>query len=103
MDLGEPYFTQHDQVAPPAHSRSASVLSPVRGRPEDDISSIMMRGATDLRNAKFEVEESVRLRCVSHAYMSLNPSVATRNRVSPSPGRLCREREGGSFSTTEGR
>ncbi|KAM5540465.1 hypothetical protein V8D89_005923 [Ganoderma adspersum] len=60
VDLGEPYFTQHDQVAPRTHSRSASVLSPVCGRPEDDISSIMMRGATDLRNAKFEVEESRR-------------------------------------------
>ncbi|PIL37108.1 hypothetical protein GSI_00800 [Ganoderma sinense ZZ0214-1] len=58
VDLGEAYFpTQHDQVAPRTHSRSASVLSSVRGRPEDDISSIMMRGATDLRNAKFEVEE----------------------------------------------
>ncbi len=60
-DLGESYFaTQHDQLAPRAHSRSASVLSSVHGRPEDDISSIMMRGATDLRNAKFEVEELVR-------------------------------------------
>ena len=28
---------------------------------DDDISSIMMRGATDLRNAKYEIEELVRV------------------------------------------
>ena len=63
-DLGEFYLAaQRDQLAPHAHSRSASFLSSVPGRPQDDISSIMMRGATDLRNAKFEVEELVRLYC----------------------------------------
>ncbi|KAJ3554635.1 hypothetical protein NM688_g3003 [Phlebia brevispora] len=45
------------------HSRSASVVSSAFGRPggpEEDISSIMMRGASDLRNAKFEIEEQRR-------------------------------------------
>ncbi|KAI0677576.1 hypothetical protein C8Q78DRAFT_1003352 [Trametes maxima] len=41
-------------------SRSGSVLSSVIGRQDDDISSVMMRGATDLRNAKFELEEQRR-------------------------------------------
>lgn len=45
-----------------SHSRSASVVSSVFGRQngqDEDISSIMMRGATDLRNAKYEIEEQV--------------------------------------------
>ncbi|RPD67209.1 hypothetical protein L227DRAFT_17539 [Lentinus tigrinus ALCF2SS1-6] len=46
-------------MAPRPHSRSVSVLSSA-GRQEDDISTIMMRGATDLRNAKFETEEQRR-------------------------------------------
>ncbi|KAH9951626.1 hypothetical protein B0H21DRAFT_183868 [Amylocystis lapponica] len=44
----------------PAFSRSASVVSSAFGRQDEDISSIMMRGATDLRNTKFEVEEQRR-------------------------------------------
>ncbi|KAI0081724.1 hypothetical protein K474DRAFT_1694784 [Panus rudis PR-1116 ss-1] len=43
----------------PVHSRSASVLS-MRPDPDEDISSIMMRGATDLRNAKMELEDQRR-------------------------------------------
>ena len=46
-----------DDAGPRAPSRSASVLSSVQGRHDDDLSTIMMRGATDLRNAKFELEE----------------------------------------------
>lgn len=41
-----------------AYSRQ-SESSPIRGGPEDDISSIMMRGANDLRNAKATVEDQV--------------------------------------------
>lgn len=46
-----------------ARSRSASVASSVFAHTvqEEDISSIMMRGANDLRNAKHEIEELVRL------------------------------------------
>ena len=47
---------------PQVHSRSGSVTSSIFGRQsaqDEDISSIMMRGATDLRNAKFEIEEQV--------------------------------------------
>ncbi|CAL1700791.1 unnamed protein product [Somion occarium] len=40
---------------PAAHSRSVSVVSGMAH--DEDISSIMMRGATDLRNTKFEIEE----------------------------------------------
>ncbi|KIP10723.1 hypothetical protein PHLGIDRAFT_115276 [Phlebiopsis gigantea 11061_1 CR5-6] len=42
-----------------AHSRSASVASSPLDhiQPDDDLSSIMMRGATNLRNVKFEIEE----------------------------------------------
>ncbi|CCM03174.1 uncharacterized protein FIBRA_05296 [Fibroporia radiculosa] len=47
-------------VVQPSCSRSASVVSSVLTRQDEDISSIMMRGATDLRNAKFEVEEQRR-------------------------------------------
>lgn len=43
----------------PGYSRSASVVSSVIGRNDEDISSIMMRGATDLRNAKYEIGEQV--------------------------------------------
>ncbi|KAI0940017.1 hypothetical protein AcV5_001238 [Taiwanofungus camphoratus] len=49
-----------NEPVPPAHSRSASVVSSIFGRHDEDISSIMMRGATDLRNTKFEVEEQRR-------------------------------------------
>ncbi|OBZ70439.1 hypothetical protein A0H81_09981 [Grifola frondosa] len=52
-------FHANDYV-PRAQSRSASVNSSVYGRPDEDISSIMMRGATDLRNTMFEVEEQRR-------------------------------------------
>lgn len=47
------------EYATPGYSRSASVVSSIIGRQEEDISSIMMRGATDLRNAKYEIEEQV--------------------------------------------
>ena len=70
--LGHPTLAHHlrrPDIAPYAHSRSASVLSSVHGRQEDDISSIMMRGATDLRNAKFEVEEQVKRVFMWSAYM----------------------------------
>ena len=49
----------HTEFMTPGYSRSASVVSSVVGRQDEDISSIMMRGATDLRNAKFEIEEQV--------------------------------------------
>lgn len=44
-----------------SRTRSASVLSSSYGQAaqDEDISSIMMRGATDLRNVKFENEEQV--------------------------------------------
>lgn len=48
-----------EEMPPRVQSRSASVLSSVHGRHDDDLSSIMMRGATDLRHAKFELEEQV--------------------------------------------
>lgn len=48
-----------------ARSRSVSVVSSLVERTghgqEEDISSVMMRGATDLRNAKYEIEELVSL------------------------------------------
>ncbi|KAH9938195.1 uncharacterized protein B0H18DRAFT_1112374 [Fomitopsis serialis] len=44
----------------PGYSRSASVVSSMVGRQDEDISSIMMRGATDLRNAKYAIEEQRR-------------------------------------------
>ncbi|OSD04204.1 hypothetical protein PYCCODRAFT_131638 [Trametes coccinea BRFM310] len=47
-------------IPPRAQSRSASVMSSAYGRQEDDLSTIMMRGASDLRNAKFEIEEKRR-------------------------------------------
>lgn len=53
-------FTAPEDVTPRPHSRSVSVLSSVHARQDDDISSLMMRGATDLRNAKYEIEEQVR-------------------------------------------
>ncbi|KAI0353620.1 hypothetical protein OH77DRAFT_1438040 [Trametes cingulata] len=49
-----------EDLIPRAQSRSVSVLSSVRGGQDEDISSIMMRGATDLRNAKYEIEEQRR-------------------------------------------
>ena len=49
----------HQDRLSSAHSRSASVVSSLFPRPDEDISSLMMRGATDLRNVKFEVEEQV--------------------------------------------
>ncbi len=53
-------FHRSEEMPPHAHSRSVSVLSSTHGRhQEDDLSSIMMRGATDLRHAKFELEEQV--------------------------------------------
>lgn len=53
-------FRRSEEMPPHAPSRSVSVLSSTHGRhQEDDLSSIMMRGATDLRHAKFELEEQV--------------------------------------------
>lgn len=58
--LGPGYAArQHNDLVTRPHSRSVSVLSS-GARQEEDISTIMMRGATDLRNAKFEIEEQVR-------------------------------------------
>ncbi|KZT12495.1 uncharacterized protein LAESUDRAFT_808096 [Laetiporus sulphureus 93-53] len=48
------------QFMPPPYSRSVSVTSTTLARQDEDISSIMMRGATDLRNARFEAEEQRR-------------------------------------------
>ncbi|KAI0796712.1 hypothetical protein C8Q75DRAFT_862536 [Abortiporus biennis] len=56
-------IARHPQLhpLPPAlHSRSVSVASSVLDRNDDDLSSIMMRGATDLRNAKVTVEDQRR-------------------------------------------
>ncbi|EKM59216.1 uncharacterized protein PHACADRAFT_169695 [Phanerochaete carnosa HHB-10118-sp] len=51
-------LTTHDNLPyPPTHSRSASVASFGNSVQDEDISSIMMRGANDLRNAKYEMEE----------------------------------------------
>lgn len=50
---------------PRVHSRSGSVASSIFGRQlgqDEDISSVMMRGATDLRNAKYEIEEQASTR-----------------------------------------
>ena len=63
---------QQEYMTPRAYSRSESVSSSVHGR-HDDIPSIMMRGATDLRNAKFEIEELVISPCGSRAYMHCQP------------------------------
>ncbi|KAL6309669.1 hypothetical protein BKA93DRAFT_821394 [Sparassis latifolia] len=52
--------SMHNNFMPSSHSRSASVVSSTLGRQDEDISSIMMRGATDLRNTKYEVEEQRR-------------------------------------------
>ncbi|KAI0650768.1 hypothetical protein C8Q79DRAFT_945109 [Trametes meyenii] len=49
-----------EDSVPRMQSRSGSVLSSAIGRQDDDISSVMMRGATDLRNAKFQLEEQRR-------------------------------------------
>ena len=59
----------------PGYSRSASVVSSIVGRQDEDISSIMMRGATDLRNAKFEIEEQVchHFTSVSHSLTACFP------------------------------
>ena len=48
-----------EEGLPHARSRSASVLS-LSAAPEDDISAIMMRGASDLRNVKYENDEQVK-------------------------------------------
>ncbi|KAI0375592.1 hypothetical protein BV20DRAFT_1047883 [Pilatotrama ljubarskyi] len=56
-----------DDFIPRAQSRSVSVLSSIRGGQEEDISSVMMRGATDLRNAKHEIEEQRREIAYLHA------------------------------------
>ena len=50
--------TPHSYV----RSRSGSVVSSVYGRPaqDDDISSIMIAGAAEIRNAKYETEEQAR-------------------------------------------
>lgn len=60
-DRSQGALTQDDSHAFP-RSRSGSVVSSVYGRPaqDDDISSIMMAGATEIRNAKYESEEQVR-------------------------------------------
>lgn len=55
-------------------SRSASVVSSVFGRQagqDDDISAIMMRGATDIRNAKYEIEEQVGHQ--DHSHQTIDP------------------------------
>ncbi|KAI0750729.1 hypothetical protein C8Q80DRAFT_1153650 [Daedaleopsis nitida] len=50
--------SHHDGQTSRPQSRSVSVLSSVRQ--DDDISTLMMRGATDLRNAKYDIEEQRR-------------------------------------------
>lgn len=56
-EYSQPYIGHHDSST--ARLRSGSVLGSVLDQSEDDISSIMMRGATDLRNAKVTIEEQV--------------------------------------------
>ena len=47
-----------EPMIPVPHSRSISVVSTGTAH-DEDISSLMIRGATDLRNAKFEIDEQV--------------------------------------------
>ena len=47
-----------EPMMPVTHSRSISVISAGTAH-DEDISSLMIRGATDLRNAKFEIDEQV--------------------------------------------
>lgn len=60
---------------PNAHSRSISVVSAAH---DEDISSLMIRGATDLRSAKFEIEEQVYIYNIHLNYSHCN--LAQRDR-----------------------
>lgn len=66
--LGSGYYNER---LPSVYSRSASVISSLFAKVDEDIPAIMMRGATDLRNAKFEVEEQVSL-AETHTFYSLS-------------------------------
>lgn len=59
LEYPPPYLRQGGAIRPSSYSRGASVAISVQDGSDDDISSIMMRGAADLRSTKVTVEEQV--------------------------------------------
>ena len=94
FDIANPGFpAPRAEVTTPGYSRSASVVSSIVGRQDEDISSIMMRGATDLRNAKYEIEEQAchALDILFRLFIAL---LASANRIPSITARECQGRKG---------
>ncbi|KAI5124928.1 hypothetical protein M0805_007355 [Coniferiporia weirii] len=78
------HITRCSSAAAPADTqeniRSSSIVAPVKAQPADDLSTLMFKGATDLRNAKLALEEQAKE--MSRMQDELNAVKAEKNELS---------------------